>query len=72
MFFQANLYADGYVENPEQEDIENYLEELDVTDKDVAGFEVYADIEESFEEDHSVYISEEELEKVLKASFVAN
>lgn len=58
--------------NPELENIEDCLEALDVTEKDVAIFEVYGDIEESFEEDQGVYISNDELEKVLKASYVAN
>lgn len=72
MFFQADVLADENVENPELENIENCLEALDVTEKDVAGFEVYTDLEENFDEDIGVYISDDELEKVLKASYVAN
>lgn len=72
MCFQADLFANESISNTDLESIQNCLEALDVSDKDVASFEYYSDIEEDFYEDISVYISDDELEKVLQTSLASN
>ena len=72
MLFQADVFADEEFEHESFEVIENSLESLEVSDKDLVSFEEYSDIEESYEDDVSIHISNAELQKVLESSYANN